>query len=397
MMIRFTSAIGFFVFFTGAAGILRADGSAPDSQPAAGQLAAKDTLRQKAGPAIAKAVKYQLSKQTDSGGWEIMPGMPDPAITAMVAQCLIQDPNYGPKHPVVEKAMKFVLSFQQPDGGIYSTQIGYRNYTTSVVLMSLSAWKDPRAVDHVAGTQKFLKDNQWTEGECDADGKVITADHPWYGGAGYGQNRRPDLSNTQMMLEALHQSGLPPTDPTYQKAIKFVLRCQMSERSNDQPFAKGADDGGFIYTPANGGQSMAGTVEVKGRPMLRSYGSMTYAGFKSMLYADVDRNDPRVKAAWDWIRRNYTLTSNPNMPGAKSKEGLYYYYHVFAKALEAWGESVITDATGKRHDWRTELIDQLIGAQGPDGSWVNEADRWHEGNPCLVTAYAVLAMQTAIK
>lgn len=362
-----------------------------------GAVLSKTVLAERAKPAIDRALRFLADKQGDDGGWESMPGTSDPAITAMVAHCFIQDPNHGPKHPIVERAMRFVAGFQQPDGGIYSTQIGYRNYTTSVVLMALSAMKDPAVEDLKAGAQKYLKDNQWTEGKCDAEGRSITPDHPWYGGAGYGAGRRPDLSNTQMMLEALHQSGLPASDPTYQKAIRFVLRCQMSERSNDQPFAKGADDGGFIYTPAAGGESKAGTVEASGRPRLRSYGSMTYAGFKSLLYADVDRNDPRVRAAWDWIRTNYTLTSNPNMPGAQSKEGLYYFYHVFAKALEAWGEPIIIDASGVRHDWRAELIDQLLSLQRPDGSWVNTADRWQEGNPYLVTAYSVLAMQTAIR
>lgn len=395
-MRRFLIAGRLIVVLLGSVAIVRADTTSPGSQPA-GQVVSKDALRQKAMPAIDRAIRYQLSKQTESGGWEIMPGVADPAVTAMVAQCLIQHPDYGPKHPVVEKAMGFVLSFQQPDGGIYSTQIGYRNYTTSVVLMALSSMKSPAVSDYIAGARKYLKDNQWTEGKCDTEGRPITPDHPWYGGAGYGQSRRPDLSNTQMMLEALHQSGLPPTDPAYQKAIQFVLRCQMSERSNDQPFAKGADDGGFIYTPANGGESKAGTIMVKGRPRLRSYGSMTYAGFKSMLYANVDRDDPRVKAAWEWIRRNYTLTSNPNMPGEKSKEGLFYFYHVFAKALEAWGEPVLIDSTNVAHDWRADLLDQLISTQRPDGSWVNEADRWHEDNPSLVTAYAVLAMQTVIQ
>jgi len=362
-----------------------------------GAVVGKTVLAERARPAIDKGLKFLASKQEDDGGWAAYTGTSDPAVTAMAAQCFMQDPNYGPRHPIVQRAMKLIASFQQPDGGIYSTQIGYRNYTTSVVLMSLSAMKDPAVNDLKTGAQKYLKDNQWTEGKCDADGKVIDEEHPWYGGAGYGAGKRPDLSNTQMMLEALHQSGLPASDPTYQKAIKFVLRCQMSERSNDQPFAKGADDGGFIYTPANGGESKAGTVEVKGRPILRSYGSMTYSGFKSLLYADVDRNDERVRSAWDWIRRNYTLTTNPNLPGAQSKEGLYYFYFVFAKALTAWGEPVIVSPDGVRHDWRADLIDQLAGVQNRDGSWVNTADRWQEGDPCLVTAYSVLAMQTVLR
>lgn len=123
---------------------------------------------------------------------------------------------------------------------------------------------------------------------------------------------------------------------------------------------------------------------------------MTYAGFKSMLYAKLDRDDPRVQRAIQWIRRHYTLDHNPNMPPAQSKEGLYYYYHVFARAILAWGEKTIVDANGVPHYWRTELCEKLLSLQRDDGSWVNEEDRWYEGNPDLVTAYAVLSLQTAL-
>jgi squalene-hopene/tetraprenyl-beta-curcumene cyclase len=85
------------------------------------------------------------------------------------------------------------------------------------------------------------------------------------------------------------------------------------------------------------------------------------------------------------------------MPAQQSLEGLYYYYHVFAKALAAWGEPAVVDPHGKHHDWRRDLIDELARRQRDDGSWVNAADRWQEGNPNLVTAYAVLALQAATR
>ncbi len=198
------------------------------------------------------------------------------------------------------------------------------------------------------------------------------------------------------MLEALHQSGLSDDDPVYRKAMVFVSRCQMLDATNDQPFVTGSDDGGFVYTPVGGGESKAGTIVVEGKPRLRSYGSMTYAGFKSMLYARVDRDDVRIQRAMDWIRRHFTLDHNPNMPGAQSRQGLYYYYHVFARALQAWGEETIKDAQGVPHRWRAELCEELLARQRDDASWVNEEDRWYEGNPHLVTAYAVLALQTAL-
>jgi len=170
----------------------------------------------------------------------------------------------------------------------------------------------------------------------------------------------------------------------------------MLSTTNDQPFAAGANEGGFVYTPANDGESKAGTVTLEGRPRLRSYGSMTYAGFKSLLYARVDRDDERVKRAVEWIQRHYTLQSNPNMPGAQSLEGLYYYYYVFAKAMHAWGAEQIVDAGGQPHRWREELCLELRARQRPDGSFVNPADRWMEGNPFLVTAYCVLSIKTML-
>jgi squalene-hopene/tetraprenyl-beta-curcumene cyclase len=336
---------------------------------------------------VDKGLRFLVATVRPDGGWAHGDRV-DPAVTALAAQCLIQSPHYGPSHPVVKKALARVAAFTQPDGGIYPVGPGLRNYYTSVALMALSASGDPRYAPTIANAQKFLQRLQWDEDES------IDTGNPWYGGAGYGKHKRPDLSNTQMMIEALKRSGLPPTDPAYKKAIKFIERCQMLSAVNDQPLARGATDGGFVYSPAKGGESKAGTVLTEqGQPRLRTYGSMTYAGFKSYLYANVDRNDPRVQAALKWIRNHYTLDHNPNMPDARSQEGLYYYYQVFAKAMQAWGEPQLIDAKGIPHDWRAELTTALATRQRPDGSWINEADRWYEHNPYLVTAYAVLALQ----
>jgi squalene-hopene/tetraprenyl-beta-curcumene cyclase len=346
-------------------------------------------LRLRTQEGIEKALRYLVSTQRADGAWEAF-GQPNPAITALVVKCLAQDAAYGREHAAVRRGLEFILRYVQPDGGIYVPDEGMWNYHTSVALMALAAAKDPARAKTIENAQQFLKKLQWDDGEG------YETSSPWYGGQGYGEHKRPDLSNTQMMLEALHESGLSADDPVYQKAMLFVSRCQMLGRTNDQPFAGGAEDGGFVYTPVNGGESKAGVEMVDGKPRLRSYGSMTYAGFKSLLYAKVDRNDDRVRGAVDWIRRNFTLDHNPNMPQAQSKEGLYYCYHVFARALHAWGEEVINDAQGMPHRWRAELCEKLLALQRDDGYWINEEDRWYEGNPSLVTAYAVLALQTAL-
>lgn len=346
-------------------------------------------LRTRVHKAIGKSLAFMEANQRADGAWEAF-DRPNPAITALVVKCFVQDDRYGSKHRASRRGLDFVLRFVQPDGGIYVPDDGLRNYHTSVALLALASTRDQSYAKFVRGAQRFLRKLQWDGGEG------YETSSPWYGGQGYGRHKRPDLSNTQLMLEALEQSGLPHDDPVYKKALVFVSRCQNLGATNDQPFAKGSTDGGFVYTPVNGGESKGGTVVVDGKPRLRSYGSMTYAGFKSLLYARLDRDDPRIQQAVSWIRRHYTLDHNPNMPKAQSKEGLYYYYHIFSRAMHAWGEDSILDHHGVPHSWRRELCEKLLSLQREDGSWINEADRWYEGNPHLVSAYAVLALQTAM-
>jgi squalene-hopene/tetraprenyl-beta-curcumene cyclase len=74
------------------------------------------------------------------------------------------------------------------------------------------------------------------------------------------------------------------------------------------------------------------------------------------------------------------------------EQGLYYYYHVFAKALAAVGEAEFVDSKGVRHNWRADLTKELAARQRSDGSWVNGTDRWYESDPNLVTAYSLMAL-----
>jgi squalene-hopene/tetraprenyl-beta-curcumene cyclase len=107
-----------------------------------------------------------------------------------------------------------------------------------------------------------------------------------------------------------------------------------------------------------------------------------------MIFAGVGPDDPRVKAATKWIKDHYTLAENPGM-GA---DGLYYYLHTFAKALDAVGEDQFVAADGTSHDWRRELAEHLFKLQKDDGSWTNSSERWLESDPNLVTAYSLLAL-----
>ena len=120
---------------------------------------------------------------------------------------------------------------------------------------------------------------------------------------------------------------------------------------------------------------------------------MTYAGLKSMIFAGLKPDDPRVKAATEWLKKHYTFEENPGMGQA----GLYYFYHTASKALGVLGADRFTDAAGQAHDWRDELTTALLTRQRADGSWANPNERWMEGEPVLTTAYALLALANCAK
>ncbi len=304
------------------------------------------------------------------------------AVTGLCLRAILENRPLAGGDPVVKKGLAYLESMIQGDGGIYARGSQYRNYETSVAVGALlKANQDGRYDSVLARAEAFLKEIQWDEGEG------IESSDPAYGGAGYGKHQRPDLSNTSFMIEALHELGNDSEDEAIQKALQFVARTQnLPGQGNDTEHATKVGDGGFYYTPAAGGQSQAGELDGGG---LRSYGSMTYAGLKSMIYAGLSADDPRVLAAMQFIRRNYSLKDNPGMGQA----GLFYYYHTFGKTLDAAGIEVLDDADGNPHPWREDLARTLIQTQQDDGSWVNGgSDRWMEGDRQLVTAYALLAL-----
>lgn len=307
----------------------------------------------------------------------------DPGVTALVTTALLRH-GLAPDDRRVAKSLKYLESYFREDGGIHREGTFYRNYETCICILCFAAAnRDGRYDDVLEKANAFVKTLQWDAGE----GKR------WedleFGGAGYGKHQRPDLSNTQFMIEALLASGDDANSESIQRALAFVSRCQnLPSKHNDTGFAEKNPDGGFYYTPASGGVSQANEHEDEGEGGLRSYGSMTYAGLKSMIYAGVDADDKRVQAAVAWISKHYDLNTNPGLGDA----GLYYYFHTFAKALEALDQQLITDADGVQHDWRQDLVLELARRQREDGAWVNGNERWMENDANLVTAYALLAL-----
>lgn len=379
--------------------------------------------REKAEAALAKAEAFLRSKQnSETGGWSMpKPGKDGktppqlPGISALVMTGLLMNPKADAgSDQVLMQGEKYLLNLVQPDGGVYDKMLP--SYNTALAVTAFSKLPSPRAKDAMQRGVDFLRKLQWCETSSpDVGGseapKPIDKDHPFYGGVGYGRHGRPDNSNLNMFMQAMQDAGVSPEDEAVQRALVFLKRTQMDDRINDMPYAKGSRQGGFVYATVENaqsvdgraGQSMAGSIEETlsdgtKASRLRAYGSMTYAGFKSYVYANLPKDDVRVTAAYDWIRRNYTVQENPGM----GTDGLYYYYVVFSRALRAWGEPTIqqlteTGSAGESRRWGNDLVDKLLSMQNDDGSFKSVDDRWMENDPVLITAYSVIALRHCLK
>jgi len=365
----------------------------------------------KARDMIERSIEYLRAQQDEeTGGWLVRGQGPElPAITALVVNGMLMEPEIDADDPDVAAGVDFILSFRQADGGIYDRILA--SYNTAISLSALSRVNRAEAAAAIKPAQDFLRRIQWSEDVPESPdtpgGEGVDRSHPYYGGIGYGGSGRPDNSNLNLMLQGLKDSGLSCDDPAFQRALVFLERTQMHEDINDMPYADGSTQGGFVYATSPNkdnigvGESKAGMIEettAGGERItrLRAYGSMTYAGFKSYIYAKLDRDDPRVQLAYDWIRENYTLEENPGI----GTDGLYYYYVTFSRALDAWGlptvQTVREDGSTEVREWANDLIDRLAELQNEDGSFRVVDDRWMEGEPVLITAYALLALQHAI-
>lgn len=349
-----------------------------------------------------KALEWLVSQQHPNGGFGQIPGQEpgEIGITGLVLKGLADAPEpFRTKlRPHAEKAADFLMKHRQENGSFSQGRSGLSTYRTSIAITSLAAFDRAKYADAIAKAAEWLKGDQVDE----PDGATI--DNPHHGGFGYdeaGQKPDADMSNTQIALAALHDAGVPPDDPVFQRAMTFLTRCQNNSETNDGVGQlKPLDDGGFIYDP---GLSRNKSAEIKnpdGTTSYVSYASMTYGGLMSLLHAGRSGDDPQVQAALRWISANYSLEENRGLgvrqtdPGA-AQQGLYYYYHSFSKCLSTLGDATVETEQGERN-WARDLFDALHARVKPEGFFRNENDRWWEQDPVLVTAYCISAMNYAL-
>lgn len=333
--------------------------------------------------AIASALDWLAACQRPDGTWS---DTNYPALTALPLWAFARS-NHPKKAEICDKAARYLLNCVQDDGGIYLKLKdrkggGLANYNTAISMTALHAMGRPDVIPVIQKAREFMAASQHG------------GDDMYRGGFGYDwatDRSYADLMNTAWAAEAMRLTqdvenmrtgAAKRVDIDWDATAKFLERLQ-----------KSAEAGGFPYRPD---ESKAGEyTNEAGKVVLRSYGSMTYAGMLSMIYCKVSREDPRVKSAFDWARNHWSLEENPGM----GPQGLYWFYHIITKSLAAYGSDSFKIQTGASIRWRTQVVEKMLSLKKTDQQgrvhWLNETGRFMESDPVLTTAYTLLALQMA--
>ncbi len=352
------------------------------------------TIEIQAQVAMRRGLDWLAGVQNPDGSWSNPNFL---ALTALGLWAFTRSDHPG-RDTICDRASAFVSSFTQDDGGIYKPATGGRGsgglstYNTAICMTALHAYNKHRYISLLLKAREFMASSQ------------LVGDSPGAGGFGYNQpssfvgtdsgearQERADLSNTGWALQAMRvtqdledlRSGGKPVDINWAQALQFIERLQRQDTEDPD------NHGGFGYDPT--GERGGMTPKSSGTVALRGFGSMTYAGIESMIYAQVDRADPRVRSAIAWAARHWSVDENPGM----GLRGLFYYYNLMGKALRLSGSDALRRDDGSMIEWKRELLEKIISLQKTDGSWVNTDSQFWEGDAALVTAYAILALQYA--
>jgi squalene-hopene/tetraprenyl-beta-curcumene cyclase len=141
---------------------------------------------------VNKAIEYFRTKgQAADGSFS---AESSPAITALVATAILRS-GRTPDDPLVARSLKYLQGLVRPDGGIYGENSKHQNYETCVAIQCfVEANRDKRYDELLKKAEAFVKNLQWDAGEGHDKSSVN------YGGAGYGNSKRPDLSNTAFLF-----------------------------------------------------------------------------------------------------------------------------------------------------------------------------------------------------
>src|SRR5262249_12659141 len=143
-----------------------------------------------------------------------VPKAGEPGLTALVVAALLRNGVPG-DNTVIKKSMKYLEGDIKEDGGVYER--GFGNYMTC-----LAIWAFKQMSARVKYNTIIANATEYVKGLQDnSDPKDVK-----FGGVGYDGKTRPDLSNTNYMVEGLLAAGVSKDDPAIKHALVYVSRCQ---------------------------------------------------------------------------------------------------------------------------------------------------------------------------
>jgi hypothetical protein len=302
--------------------------------------------------AIDRGIDFLVRQQKPSGEWSRNGAHPG-GVTALCTLALL-NAGVDPRETVIQRALKRLDSIEIERSSVYSVSLMIMVYCLA----------QPDNVNRIREGVDYLAEAQHT------------GNRDWAGGWSYGNmGRRPDASNSQLALLALHEASL--------LGIKVDQRVWQQSRWYWDEVRHRL--GGYCYTTTNR------TIT----------GSMTCAGISSLIIIDEnlprqvpfkdgkilccveDERLPDVEAASAWLAANFSVRYNPSLGATTFSRSNFYFLYGLERAARLSGQRFFGE-----HDWYREGAEYLVRAQR-GSSWKGTSTHG-EDRPEIATAFALL-------
>lgn len=303
------------------------------------------------------------------GYWTTSNGTPSLPSTAGVVAALIETGKYSDAAytAVIDKAVKYILSKVQVNGGIYESS-GEATYDTGLCLVALSLYGNHTVQDAAFRTVIQNAVNYLANGQSLDGGWTYTPSSS----ADYS-----DMSNTQFAVMGLYYGS---------SYLNITIDADtVGSWANKLYHAITFDDD--THTPYQYADGHCGYSHSVDSIWDYTNQSMTGACLWSLAMIG-EGGSPAAQNAIAWFATpgNYMWTL-----GSRD----YYFVYAMAKALSGTaGANNLIGATPNTHDWLADLKQTLFDQKiaGNDGEYYWQDDNWLSGYPRLAVAFNLMSL-----
>lgn len=300
---------------------------------------------------------------TSSGGSASLPDTAG-AVAALIETGKYSDPTYA---AAVDKAVKYILTYVQADGGIYPPSSYEATYDTGLCLVALGLYGHQTVQDVAFNTAVQNAIDFFVNGQSTDGGWTYVPD----ASSGYS-----DMSNTQFAVMGLYYGS------TY---LNIPINADVAGSwANNLYLAITLDDDTHTpYQYADGHCGYSHSVD-----SISDYTNQSMTGACLWSLAMIGKGtDPAAQKAIDW----FAATGN-----YKWNLGYRDYYFVYAMAKALAGTAGANNPIGTApdtHDWLADLKQTLFDEKIADGDvfyWDDES--WLSSHPRLTAAFNLMAL-----